>query len=645
MRAVIASRHAVSIRALRADAFLLARCIADKAVVRMLEAVHLPATLRAWKDRPVSQPRAESFPVPQWIHAWTNARSGTSCSARCASFSLPASASAADQLNHSSSGKHFAKPQVHSTIKQPLSRRVVISMVPPSKIKSPTAVNTIKGGRRLLALGFATAITLLCELAWGQAVTLGLKLPAIGGVRSTCTATCPDTNTAPYFHAAADTAGAIDDEQSLVEGVAYCLNLASRVSDPEEDAITFSGVGGAWPDGITPDYNAGTACGTPTTAGMGTVTVRADDGTDHTDQVFSWTVSAASDSVAPTVPGTPQLVERAETTATISWAASADPSGIDHYNIYRAQGACSQGFNKTLLGTSATTTYQHTGRNSTDSKCYAISAVDGATNESAQSGELNSGPYVAPPVADLIFEQDFEALTNGQTTFSGLNLTISTNGTGTPTVSTTTAHGGTKSLRNQVIRSGGASNYRSELRINAATDNEVSQGQEMWTGFAVRLAAPYESDDLGNTVFQWHQPAPPHPDDDADTITQPMLIVQVMNGRWQVTKRWAACQPTTNSCKNHLTYDLGPYTADQWVEWVIHIVWDWTSAGELEVWKDGTKVVDVSGAIGYNNSRAAYAKFGLYIPAYQNNDGPDRTVYHDSIKVADESGSYEAVAP
>jgi hypothetical protein len=79
----------------------------------------------------------------------------------------------------------------------------------------------------------------------------------------------------------------------------------------------------------------------------------------------------------------------------------------------------------------------------------------------------------------------------------------------------------------------------------------------------------------------------------------------------------------------------------------VHVRWAPDSTGLLEVWKDGTKVINRPGApIGFNDVNGPTSKFGIYRSAphsfapYQN-----RVSYVNEYRVGGATASYETVAP
>jgi hypothetical protein len=81
---------------------------------------------------------------------------------------------------------------------------------------------------------------------------------------------------------------------------------------------------------------------------------------------------------------------------------------------------------------------------------------------------------------------------------------------------------------------------------------------------------------------------------------------------------------------------------------VIHLRLTYAATGVIEVWKDGEKVVTVTGQTYYNDESGPYFKAGIYKWGWTG-DYPTtttrRTLYIDQVRMADGSSSYAAVAP
>jgi hypothetical protein len=237
-----------------------------------------------------------------------------------------------------------------------------------------------------------------------------IKVQAVSGRRKQNPNYIPPPDLAPFWHAPNDTNGAVDDEPAFSEDGDCAFNLEIRVSDPEGRALTFSEPSGDWPDGCTADYNTAQVSGSPTTAGSGSVTVRACDplpANNCTNQVFNWTVEAGGDVTAPSTPGTPTLVSQDATQVVIQWTASTDASGIDYYEVHRALNACDQAFALASGGTidAPLTQFTHSNNQGID-RCYKIKAFDNAGNASAFSGTYLNTVFGGPGAADTIVDAD-----------------------------------------------------------------------------------------------------------------------------------------------------------------------------------------------------------------------------------------------
>jgi hypothetical protein len=74
----------------------------------------------------------------------------------------------------------------------------------------------------------------------------------------------------------------------------------------------------------------------------------------------------------------------------------------------------------------------------------------------------------------------------------------------------------------------------------------------------------------------------------------------------------------------------GPLERERWVDWAIEIRWSCGEDGRLQIWKDGTRVVDRTGPNTYNDAIAPYLKLGVYVPTWAP-ETDDLSVYFDEI--------------
>jgi len=92
--------------------------------------------------------------------------------------------------------------------------------------------------------------------------------------------------------------------------------------------------------------------------------------------------AGSSDLQAPSVPGGVSATP-ASTSVALSWAASTDNVGVDHYNVYR-DGAT------TPLANPTTASYTDSGLTPSTNYRYEVTAVDAAGNESAKSAAVTT---------------------------------------------------------------------------------------------------------------------------------------------------------------------------------------------------------------------------------------------------------------
>lgn len=161
-------------------------------------------------------------------------------------------------------------------------------------------------------------------------------------------------------------------------------------------------------------------------------------------------------------------------------------------------------------------------------------------------------------------------------------------------------------------------------------------GKEYWVGISIKLDENFRDSSVSKDqgmLLQWHYQDKLHPE---VRDAQPLLLrfkndeVRVHN---EVLEEYMARTPP----------EYG-----KWIDWVFHVRFSDTD-GIIEVWREGTKIVDFRGDNHQVEKReGAYLKFGLYSSQYEKNplQGSNaRTVYHDELRIAGPDGSYDLVAP
>jgi hypothetical protein len=151
------------------------------------------------------------------------------------------------------------------------------------------------------------------------------------------------------------------------------------------------------------------------------------------------------------------------------------------------------------------------------------------------------------------------------------------------------------------------------------------------------------TDPNGTVVVQWH--GPPDPDEPAHS---PQLSIRVTkDNRWRIVTMYDANAKSTSTSPQKLSYDLGSIKKGVWVDWVVHAKWHYNSTGLLEIWKDGTKVVDRDGPNTYNDQTQIMVAFGIYKGWYSREQPSPRdilTIYHDGVRIGDQNSTYADVA-
>ncbi|PSR52342.1 hypothetical protein AHMF7605_01790 [Adhaeribacter arboris] len=208
-----------------------------------------------------------------------------------------------------------------------------------------------------------------------------------------------------------------------------------------------------------------------------------------------------------------------------------------------------------------------------------------------------------------------------------------------------TSHG--FSLSSSVARSGSKA-ARFELR-NA--DNKVRSeillpaetSSNRWYGYSLYLPSSYWQNsmnaDTWDIITQWHAT-----DDSGEPARFPPIALVVSKGRLNVVMYWATRANNTNSTiSGKKVFDLGPVIKDKWLDFVFHINYSHQSDGILDIWMNGTKVIDFKGPNTYNDDYYPYFKIGIYKREWGSIS--KRALFVDDIRTATGNATYSDVAP
>lgn len=182
-----------------------------------------------------------------------------------------------------------------------------------------------------------------------------------------------------------------------------------------------------------------------------------------------------------------------------------------------------------------------------------------------------------------------------------------------------------------------ASSKRAELVKHGVAD---IHGQT-WAGHSVLLPEGYQKDPNFEIIFQWHE----RPDwDRGEGWRSPPVYIVIEDGEWRVRNRW---DPKLRTVKNNPrpeggteSFSIGKVETGVWTDFVIRTFWSHKSDGILQVWKDGSLVVNKRGPVMYNDIRGPYYKIGIYKPPFKyskENHVKSRTFYVDDISIVPES--------
>jgi hypothetical protein len=165
-------------------------------------------------------------------------------------------------------------------------------------------------------------------------------------------------------------------------------------------------------------------------------------------------------------------------------------------------------------------------------------------------------------------------------------------------------------------------------------------GSEVWAGWSIYVPADFKFDVAGEpeTVAQaWSG---------CSNGRSPPWEIQIDQGTFEVFSRFQA-----DGANKSLMVGTAPLTKGAWHKFVWHIKWAKDNTGLLEVWMNGTKIVnrhDVP-TIWSDCTTVSRFKFGIYKWSWNSPTSSvvtNRVLYFDSIRFTDGAhGSYSVVAP
>jgi Ca2+-binding RTX toxin-like protein len=256
--------------------------------------------------------------------------------------------------------------------------------------------------------------------------------------------------------------------------------------------------------------------------------------------------------------------------------------------------------------------------------------------------------------AGLVFSADF----NGSANIPNMGFMYS--GNTTPRV---TDIAGQRAVKIDLNHYSDPIPYRTELQPNKLPSPDFTSGmfakmgQDYWYGMRTYLPANWAPDKSAESFIQWHtQPDPgeawrgsavslvsrPSP-----TTGEARMVVIVRADADRITPS-SGGESRYDSSK---IYDLGPVSqyVGKWSEWVWHIKWGYNNTGNLQLWNNSKKVLDLPNqGNSFNDATGPYLKFGDYKWAWESasDTGADsRTIYFDDVRIGNGSAGYNTVTP
>jgi hypothetical protein len=248
------------------------------------------------------------------------------------------------------------------------------------------------------------------------------------------------------------------------------------------------------------------------------------------------------------------------------------------------------------------------------------SQIDGVDKQLAATAATYSS-------ANLIFEETFEG---SDAWYPNYDLKERFAGSHSFNQVTSPVFSGSKSgrfeLRNTDELSSGT---RAEVRFPEVTSSELHR----WYSFALYLpSADYKYDSEDEVLNQWHQGSGYSPS---------------ISLRTKADKFWLYVKPTTSTTEK---IDLGTIQKDKWNTFVYHIKHSSGSDGILELWINGNKVVNRSGANMYKiEGSIEYPRFniGIYKSAWNGDNTSEtskRVLYYDQFRLGNEKATYSEMS-
>ena len=225
----------------------------------------------------------------------------------------------------------------------------------------------------------------------------------------------------------------------------------------------------------------------------------------------------------------------------------------------------------------------------------------------------------APKQSNLIFEETFE----GSKPFSTVHSIEVGSWKYAMQFVTNPVFQGKKSVRFEIrkdqplVKTG----KRAEACIVKGSLGHITK--ETWYSFSVYCPLKgYEYDTDREVINQWYQEG------------TPAMTIRTHKDRFLLE--------SGNTVENRKQYDLGPINKNSWCELVLHVIHSYQSDGLIEIWRDGTKVLTVTGGNMYKGILPKW-KIGLYKAGFKTDKSKvtRRIIYFDNVRVGTSNASFK----
>jgi hypothetical protein len=171
-------------------------------------------------------------------------------------------------------------------------------------------------------------------------------------------------------------------------------------------------------------------------------------------------------------------------------------------------------------------------------------------------------------------------------------------------------------------------------------------GSERWYAFSVFVPTSWMYDVNKVHLVQWHGSEDPG---ETGFGRNPPLTIMIVKSQLVIRQLWSARRIQSTN-ENRADIWKGSLEKGKWIQFVFHMKWSYKSDGFLDVWKNGTRIINQRNRPNcYNDAIGPYFKLGLYWPSATYPGEYARTdrhvAYYDSFRVGSRSNILSDMTP